>query len=58
MAAGGMHRDLHDSVKIRAQDTSTEYRHRVAEIANGMPGYWLKKVSKLGTRIECGVDIL
>jgi hypothetical protein len=37
------HRDLHDSVNIRVQDTSTEDRHRVADIANGIPGHWLKK---------------
>ena len=42
------HHDSHDSVKVRTQDTSTEDRHRVAEITNGMPGYWLKKVSKPG----------
>jgi hypothetical protein len=37
------YRDSHDSMQIRAQDTSTEDRHRVAEIANGMPGHWLKR---------------
>jgi hypothetical protein len=35
-------RDLHNSVNIRAQDTSAEDRHRVAQVANGMPGHWLK----------------
>ena len=36
-------RDLHYPVKVRAQDASAEDRHRVAQVANGMPGHWLKR---------------
>src|SRR6266702_293032 len=43
LESGNWHRDLHDSVKICVQDASAEDRHRIADIANGMPGHWLKR---------------